>query len=108
MSIRKAPFIKAGKVERKALFSPRITQSPFGMYEYPDEAFAWMAHNGYDALDLWIRDPYTDNRGYYIDLRLIAERAEKYGIDLYIELYAPHSKHPDEEGAEEFYDDLYG
>lgn len=108
ISIRKAPFIKAGKVERKALFSPRITQSPFGMYEYPDEAFAWMAHNGYDALDLWIRDPYTDNRGYYIDLRLIAERAEKYGIDLYIELYAPHSKHPDEEGAEEFYDDLYG
>ena len=40
MNIRKAPFLTVGKVERRALFSPRITQSPFGMYAYPDEAFA--------------------------------------------------------------------
>ena len=108
MNVRKAPFITLGKVERKALFSPRITQSPFGMYEYPDEAFAWIAHNGFDAIDVWLQDAYTDNRGGYIDLRLIAERAEKYGIDVYVELYVPHSKHPDEEGAQEFYDALYG
>ena len=108
MNIRKAPFIKCGKVERKALFTPRITQSPFGMYEYPDEAFAMMAHYGFDAIDLWLKDAYTDNRGYYIDVRLIAERAAKYGIDVYVQLYSPHSKHPDDEGAQEFYDKLYG
>ena len=108
MNIRKAPFITLGKIERKALFSPRITQSPFGMYEYPDEAFSIMAHNGYDAIDLWLKDAYTDNRGDYIDLRLIAERAEKYGIDVYLQLYAQHSKHPDEADAQEFYDELYG
>ena len=108
MSIRKAPFISLGKVERKALFTPRITQSPFGMYEYPDEAFQWIAHSGYDAIDLWLKDAYTDNRGSYIDVRLIAERAEKYGIDVYIQLYTPHSKHPDEADAQEFYDKLYG
>lgn len=108
MNIRKAPFLTVGKVERKALFSPRITQSPFGMFSYPDEAFAWMAHNGYDAIDLWLEDARTDARGYYIDVRLIAERAEKYGIDVYVELYTPHSKHPEDEGAQEFYDELYG
>lgn len=108
MNIRKAPFLTVGKVERKALFSPRITQSPFGMFSYPDEAFSWMAHNGYDAIGLWLQDAYTDNRGDYIDIRLIAERAEKYGIDVYAELYVPHSMHPDDEGAQEFYDNLYG
>ncbi|MBQ8659151.1 MAG: hypothetical protein IJ506_08445 [Clostridia bacterium] len=108
MNIRKAPFIKCGQVERKALFSPRITQSPFGMYEYPDEAFAIMAHYGFDAIDLWLKDAYTDNRGCYIDVRLITERAEKYGIDVYVQLYAPHSKHPEEADAQVFYDKLYG
>lgn len=108
MSIRKAPFITVGTVARKALFTPRITQSPFGMYEYPDEAFQWIAHSGYDAIDLWLKDAYTDNRDCYIDIRLISERAEKYGIDVYVQLYAQHSKHPDEADAQEFYDKLYG
>ena len=104
MNLKKAPYLKKGKIERKALFSPRITQSPFGMYE----AFAHMAHLGYDAIDLWLKDACTDLRGYYIDLRLLSERAAKYGIDLYVELYAPHKVHPDEAGAQEFYDNLYG
>ncbi|MBQ8284231.1 MAG: hypothetical protein IJX75_03970 [Clostridia bacterium] len=108
MNLRKAPFVKTGKVERKALFSPRITQSPFGMYEYPDEAFSWIARNGYDAIDLWLQDAYTDNRGQSIDIRLISERAAKYGVDVYVQLYAPHNKHPDDEDAQEFYDALYG
>ncbi|MBR1968001.1 MAG: hypothetical protein IKA11_01225 [Clostridia bacterium] len=108
MNIRKAPFLKFGVTARKALFSPRITQSPFGMFEWCDEAFQILAHRGFDAIDLWIRDPYTNNRGDYIDIRLIAERAAKYGIDVYVELYASHHVHPDDDGAEKFYDKLYG
>ena len=108
MNVRKAPFIRYGIVERKALFSPRISQSPFGMYEWCDEAFAILAHHGMDAIDIWLKDPYTDNKGEHIDLRLIAERAKKYGIDVYIQLYAPHSVHHTEENAQEFYDKLYG
>ena len=107
MNIRKAPFIKIGKIERKALFSPRITQSPFGMYEWNDNAFQILAHRGFDAIDLWVTDPWTNKRGEYIDIRLITERAKKYGIDVYVELYAPHTAHPDDEGAQEFYDNLY-
>lgn len=108
MNIRKAPFLSYGVVERKALFSPRISQSPFGMYEWCDEAFQILAHHGMDAIDLWLKNPFTDNRGQYIDIRLIAERAQKYGIDVYVQLYAPHSVHPSEENAQEFYDELYG
>ena len=107
MNIRKAPFIKFGITERKALFSPRITQSPFGMYEWNDDAFKILAHRGFDAIDLWITDPWTNKRGEYLDIRLIAERAKKYGIDVYVELYAAHSAHPDDDGAQEFYDNLY-
>lgn len=108
MNIRKAPFIKFGVTERKALFSPRITQSPFGMYEWNDDAFKILAHRGFDAIDLWVKDPWTNKRNEYLDIRLIAERAKKYGIDVFVELYAPHTAHPDDEGAQEFYDNLYG
>lgn len=108
MNIRKAPFIKVGVTARKALFSPRITQSPFGMFEWCEQAFQILAHRGFDAIELWIKDPWTDKRGYYIDIRMIAERAQKYGIDVYVELYAAHDKHPDEPDAQEFYDNLYG
>ena len=95
-------------IERKAMFSPRITQSPFGMYDFSDYAFSQMAHKGFDAINLWLKDPYTDKRGYQIDVNFIAQRAFRYGIDVYVELYTPHDKHPDDEGAQEYYDNLYG
>lgn len=108
MNIRKAPFVKKGLTERKALFSPRSTHSPFGMFEYSDAALSIMAHYGMDSIELWLKDAYTTKRGDYIDLRMLANRAEKYGIDLNVSLYALHNKHPEEGGAQEFYDKLYG
>ena len=108
MNIRRAPFVKYGNIKRKSLFEKRMTQSPFGMFQYPDEALALIAHYGYDTLDLWMKDAYTTLRGDYLDLNLLAERAEKYGIKINVELYAPHSKHPDEPDAQAFYDELYG
>lgn len=108
MNIRKAPYLKKQTIRRKALFSPRFSQSPFGMFEYTDECLAYMAHRGYDAIELWIKDADLSNRNEYIDIILLCERAEKYGIDVYIELYAEHKMHPDDEGALEFYDNLYG
>ncbi len=108
MNFKKAPILKFGTVARRALFSPRITQSPFGMFEWNDDAFKILAHRGFDAIDLWLKDPCTTTRGTYIDLKLLAERAKRYGIDVFVELYAPHSAHPSDEGAQEFYDELYG
>ena len=108
MSVKRAPILKKQVIKRKALFSPRFSQSPLGMFEWTDEALLHLAHAGMDTITLWIKDINIDKRGGFIDMPLLIERAEKFGIDVNIMLYAPHSAHPDDEGAFEFYDNLYG
>ena len=108
MSVRRAPFLKKQTIKRKAHFSPRFSQSPFGMFEWTDEALLLLAHAGMDTITLWIKDLNLDLRKGYIDMPLLIERAERYGIDVNIMLYAQHSAHPDDEGSFEFYDNLYG
>jgi len=108
MSVRRAPYLKKQTIKRHALFSPRFSQSPLGMFEWTDEALLHLAHAGMDTITLWIKDINIDKRGGYIDMPLLIERAEKFGIDVNIMLYAPHSAHPDDANAEEFYDNMYG
>ncbi len=108
MNLRRAPYLEKRVIARKAMFTPRIVQSPFGMLEFGDEALSQIAHLGYDAISLWIKDLNLSLRDDFVDMTLITERAEKYGIKVYISLYATHGKHPSEEDAEEFYDNLYG
>lgn len=108
MNIRKAPFIKTGVVKRKALFSPRISHSPLGMHNYTDEALSLVAHYGMDAVQVWMKTSDTDFHDKFFDLTLLCERAEKYGIDVYVEVNAPHCVSPDEENAPEFYRGIYG
>ena len=107
MNMRRAPYLEKKVTARRALFSPRFAQSPFGMFEYTDECLAHMAHLGYDAIMLWIHGLNKNKRGEYIDMPLLCERAEKYGIQVYIQLYADHYMHPDDPGAQEFYDKRY-
>ena len=40
MNLRKAPYLKKETTQRKALFSPRITHSPIGPFEYTEEALS--------------------------------------------------------------------
>ena len=108
MNIRKAPFLKKQKISRHSVFETRISQSPFGMFAWNDEALSTLAHFGMNSISLWIKDVNLDKRGGYIDINLLAERAKKYGISIGIQLYAKHNVHPDEDGAQEFYDELYG
>ena len=108
MSVRRAPFLKQQTIARRSVFEGRISQSPFGMYQWNDEAFALMAHMGMDSISLWIKDANLDKFDSFVDMNALAERAEKYGIDLYISLYAKHNMHPDNPGAEAFYEGLYG
>jgi len=106
MNLRKSPFIKKEVIKKKAIMETRITHSPLGVFEYPDEALSLIAHLGFTAIDLWIKDINMTKRG-YLDFNLVCERAEKYGLDVFAEYYAPHTAHPDDEGAQEFYDDIY-
>lgn len=107
MNLRKGPFLKKETIQRKALFSPRITHSPIGPFEYTEEALSIIAHHGFDAIELWMKEPNQTLVG-YLDFNQICDRAKKYGIDVYAEIYMEHSAHPDDPGAQEFYDKLYG
>lgn len=109
MNIRKAPYLKAGVIKRKSEFPIlRATQSPLGILQYTDEILARIAHFGMDTLELWLSDYQTDQRGYYIDLNTLCERAEKYGIKVLVQLYTPHSVNVYDPAAEAFYDNIYG
>lgn len=108
MSVRRAPFLKKQTIKRRALFSPRFSHSPFGTNEWTDEALLHLAHAGMDTITLWIKDINLDLRKSCIDMPLLIDRAERYGIDVNIMLYQEHSAHPDDEGAEKFYDNMYG
>ena len=108
MNLRRAPFVKHGVVARRALFRSRLTNSPYGMLEYNDAALSLIAHCGMDTIELWIDNPFTTQRGDYIDMRLLSERAARYGIDIAILMRAPHDKHPTDPGAQAHYDAMYG
>ena len=108
MSVRRAPYLKKQTIKRKSVFERRTTQSSFGMFEWTDEALSHIAHMGMNCISLWIKDVNLDKRGGFLDINLLVERCEKYGISVGIGLYAKHNFHPDDEGALEFYEKLYG
>lgn len=108
MNLAEAPAVAYGTVARKAMFSPRFTQSPFGMFEYNDAALAHMAHLGYDAISLWLKNSTTTLGGRYIDVPLLCQRAARFGIKIYVDLYAPNTVHPSDPEAPSFYDSIYG
>ncbi len=108
IGVRRAPYLKQEIIKRKSVFEGRTSQSPFGMYQWNDEAFAHMAHLGMDTISLWIKDANLDKFDSFVDINNLAERAEKYGIDVMFSLYAKHNVHPSDPGAEAFYENLYG
>ena len=107
MNLREAPFLKKGTETRRIMFVPRIAQSGYGANEYPDDYLAILAHHGFSGIDLWIKGPNESLKG-YTNFKDIAVRAARYGIDIYVWSYAKHDVYPTDDGAQEFYDRLYG
>ncbi len=107
MSTRRAPFIEKGTVRRKPLFSPRMLHSGYGLDEFPDEHLSAIAHSGRDAILVFAKGPNITPYG-YLDFNELIHRAAKYGIDVYAYSYLKITMHPDEPGAEEAYDAVYG
>lgn len=107
MTLRKAPFLEKGQVENRAMYSPRIVHSGFRQDVYPDEHLASIAHAGMDAILLSAKGPNQVYTG-FLDMNDLIRRAAKYGIDVYLLSAIPSRKHPDEEGAQEYYDSTYG
>lgn len=107
MNLRRAPYLKRGTETRRTLLVPRRVMSGYGVDEFPDAYLAQLAHAGITAIMLWIRGKNESLKGYceFTDLAL---RARKYGLDIYTEVYLHFDVHPDDEGAQAFYDNLYG
>ena len=107
MSLRKAPYIEKGTVKNKAMFAPRMVHSGYRMDEFPDEHLSAIAHAGMDTILVFVKDVDVTPYG-FLGFNELIYRAEKYGIDAYVYSYLECKKHPDDEGAEEYFDGLYG
>lgn len=107
MKIRHAPYIKKEEIKHTFMFSPRMVHSGYALDEFPDEHLSQIAHAGMDAILLFVKDVNYTTSG-FLDFNELIGRAAKYGIDVYAYSYLKSEKHPEDEGAEEFYDNLYG
>lgn len=107
MSLRKAPYIEKGTVRNKAMFSPRMVHSGYRLDEFPDEHLSAIAHAGMDAILVFVEDVDVTPYG-FLGFNELIYRAEKFGIDAYVYSYLNCEMHPDDEGAEEYFDGLYG
>ena len=107
MNLRQAPYLKKGDKEQRPAFSPRMTHSGYGMDLFPDEYLSAIAHQGYDAILLFVKDATHSGHG-ECDFNDITKRAEKYGIDVYAYSYVNNFVHPEADRAKEIYAEVYG
>lgn len=107
MSIRKAPFIKKEEIKHTFLFSPRMIHSGYALDEFPDEHLSAITHAGMDSILVFVKDINLTTAG-FMDFNELIARAAKYGIDVYAYSYLESKIHPEDKGAQEFYDNLYG
>ena len=107
MCFEKAPYIKKGEIYKKPMMSPLMVHSGYGMEEWPDDYLMRIAHEGRDALLVFVEGPNKTRVG-YLDFNELIERAARFGLDVYAYSFMPGGMHPDDEGAEEFYDNIYG
>ncbi|MBE6577412.1 MAG: hypothetical protein E7653_04680 [Ruminococcaceae bacterium] len=107
MNLREAPFLERTDVVRTSLFSPRMVHSGYGLDMYPNEHLINIAHSGVDAILAFVKDIDITPHGYH-DFNALCYRAAQYGIDVYAYSYLHNKLHPEEAGAEEYYEKLYG
>lgn len=107
MNLRRAPFVPAVDIVREPLFSPRMVHSGWGIDNFPEQHLNNIAHAGLDAILVFTTGLNMTNTG-PLDFNNLIDRAEAYGLDVYLYSYLRSRKHPDEPDAEAFYENLYG
>ncbi len=107
MSMEKAPFLKKGEIRKKPLMAPLMVHSGYGMEEWPDDYLRRIAHEGRDALLVFVCGP-NETRVGHLDFNDLIARAARFGLDVYAYSFMQSGMHPDEPEAEAFYDSIYG
>ncbi len=107
MNTKRVPYIDRGTEKNKPLFTPQMVHSGVGMDSYPDEYLSAVAHQGRDAILIFVKE--VDKTPYgYLDFNDLIRRAAKYGIDVYAYGYFNHEVYPEGEAAEAYYEASYG
>lgn len=107
MTAKKAPVLERKIQRKKPLFSPRMVHSGYGLDQYPNEHLSAIAHAGMDAILVFTKGV-NQTPGGFTDFNELIYRAAKYGLDVYAYSYLVSEMHPDDDGAQEYYDNLYG
>ena len=107
MNFEEAPYLELGVQERAPRFRTRMVHSGYQLDVFPNEHLNAIAHQGINTILVYTNGANTDCYGRN-DFNDLIDRAADYGIDVYAYSRMLSRKHPSDEGAEEFYDNLYG
>ncbi len=107
MNLREAPFLELQEVVREPVMTPRMVHSGWGMDQFPDSQLRAMAHYGFDSVIVTVRGVDETATGYQ-DLSNLIDRAEEFGLGVYLYSNIKASVHPDDEGAEAYMESVYG
>ena len=107
MNRLRAPWLKPGKTHFAPAFSPRMVHSGYGQEQYPEQHLSAIAHAGMDAILFFVKGVDRTDIGYQ-DFNNTVRIAAKYGLDVYAYSRIESNMHPDEPGAEAYYQQIYG
>ena len=107
MNERRGPRLPFGVIDRRPLFSPRMIHSGYELDEFPEVYLNRVAHDGFDTLLVFVKGAGQSAHG-PADFNALIEMAGRYGLGVYAYSYIVSEKHPEDEGAEEYYESTYG
>lgn len=107
MNLEGAPVLETGKLVRKPMYDLKIVHSGTGLDYYPDEELLGLLHAGYDCIDLFLEGIDRNHLG-YCDFNEIINRAARFGISTVFHNYIRTYVHPDDPGAQQVFDSVYG
>jgi hypothetical protein len=107
LNLREGPFAEPMDVTRAPIFSPRMIHSGWGIDQFPDPHLNAIAHSGMDTILVFVKGPDMTTTG-YLDINNLIDRAELFGLDVYLYSYLISEMHPEAPGAKEYYETTYG
>ncbi|MEG0691908.1 MAG: hypothetical protein RR444_02375 [Oscillospiraceae bacterium] len=107
-NLNRGPIITVQDNTHDILFSPRMVHSGYALDCFPDEYLRSIAHQGMDAILVFTTALNKTADGSELDFNDLINRAMHFGIDVYAYIFFRSLKHPDDEGALEYYESTYG
>ena len=107
MNLEGAPLLPRGSIRRKHLYRRMTVHSGCGIDEFPNEELNGILHAGFDCIDIFLKAIDTTTMG-HCNINDIILRAKEYGIGVMFHNYISCYQHPDDPGAQEKFDKVYG